>query len=44
VKDSRHRILPKGVPRLEEQAGVDKRRYDARKLKQLLDVVRAEWR
>ena len=43
-KDVEDGILIKPLPRLEDQAGVDKGKYDVKKLKNELDMLRREWR
>ena len=44
VEDSSLGIVFRPIPSLEDLAGVDAGKFDAKKMKELLDKGRAEWR
>ena len=44
VEDSPHGIVFKPIPRLEELAGIDSGKYNAKEMEGILDKVRREWR
>jgi len=44
VEDAEGGIFFRPIMSLEEQAGIDIRKYDTKEMKKLLDRVREEWR